>query len=508
MKTPEEELAPYREQSESGHTTLAEGGGDPDTQFRWFVTLWVMAFTFHYFAQLPVDVWPILLVAIPCLIAPSSVAAFTLFLLVGAVVVWTKLPAASNHLVIGILVHAAFALSAAAILWGRRRVSTHRTDSTFRATWIETVRAPVALTLLVVYFFVIFHKLNKSFFHPEVSCSGTLLSQLVRLQGLDVGPMPDGVVLASAYLTVFVEALILFLLAVRRYRRWGVLLGVAFHATLAMANFYDFATFVFAIYVILLPPEATARVPRPEMWRRAALLGWTASGLVGFAAWWSDSIDSPLGLRWHTLQVVTWFLAVGPLMVPLLRTSFATHPTDRPAPRLTFRPVWLVLLPVLAFVNGMTPYLGIKTVANYSMFSNLRTEEGRTNHLLQGVENLEITNRLHDTVDVLELDLPDRPKRWWSPRLSAAHRLRRQTRWAREDAHIRVPWLELRRAALLWKDAGWRDIRIRYVHGGVDRVVLDATMDGELVEPLPWLTRRLVAFREIERGDRPVRCRW
>ncbi len=47
--------------------------------------------------------------------------------------------------------------------------------------------------------------------------------------------------------------------------------------------------------------------------------------------------------------------------------------------------------------TGPRPYLGLKTVANFSMFSNLHTEEGPTNHLLPGVTVVELAGYQGDT---------------------------------------------------------------------------------------------------------------
>lgn len=72
---------------------------------------------------------------------------------------------------------------------------------------------------------------------------------------------------------------------------------------------------------------------------------------------------------------------------------------------------------------------------------------------------------------------------------------------------MRVPWIELRRAVLLWRDAGIERVHLRYVREGVERDVPYAEEDPELTEPLaPW-TRRFLAFRSIEQED-AVRCRW
>jgi hypothetical protein len=459
----------------------------------------VIAFTTHYFERLPFDVWPVLAGGLLCLIFPGSVAAFAIFLAASGWIVAIHLPAASNHLVLAGLINLAFAASAFAVWRSRRKDHPSPGSLPFSERWLDAVRTPALLVLIVVYFFGVFHKLNSSFFDSGVSCAGTLASNLIRLQGFGSGEVPQGFVATAALLTVLSEGAILVCLAVPRLRRLGVLIGVVFHSTLALARFYDFSSFVFALYILILPAETAMRILRPERRRRWALAGWVALGGVSVAAFLSDSPTSPMGLRWHTLQVATWLMAMLPLVVPLLRESFARG-GEAPAPgRWSLRPAWLLLVPALAFLNGMTPYLGIKTVGNYSMFSNLRTEEGKTNHYLSAVRSLEITDMLHDTVDVYSVSLPD------ADRLNFG--VRRPTRWAGEPRPVRVPWIELRRAVLLWRDAGIENIHLEYVHDGVEREVDYAEDDAELTEPLALATRRLLAFRAIER-DEAVTCRW
>jgi hypothetical protein len=40
------------------------------------------------------------------------------------------------------------------------------------------------------------------------------------------------------------------------------------------------------------------------------------------------------------------------------------------------------ILPIIVFLNGLSPYLGLKTENSYAMFSNLRTEGNISNHYI------------------------------------------------------------------------------------------------------------------------------
>jgi hypothetical protein len=368
------------------------------------------------------------------------------------------------------------------------------------------VREPLALTLVVVYGFAAFHKLNASFFDPAVSCAGALIDQGLRLQGWRGAPPGPDVIRAAAVLTVIWELTIAALLAVPRWRVWGVLTGFVLHVGLAFAHFYDFSTYVLAIFVLLLPGDGSDRLANSERYRRLAIAGWLSYAMVTALSRLTVAPVTPIGMRWHTLQVLAWCFAVGSLIIPALRASLGAAERIRGAPRR--RPAWLLAIPVLAAVNGATPYLGFKTVANFSMFSNLRTETGATNHLLVGLNRLPITNWLDDTVEVKTVGMPAYGQLGLFARARGGRAwFDNQLRWRREGPVI-LPWLELRRAALLWKDAGMGGVRVTYVYRGEPRTVDDAASDVELSAPLPWWIRWFCAFRAIQPEGQPVRCRW
>ncbi|MFN6544922.1 hypothetical protein [Mycolicibacterium nivoides] len=467
-------------------------------QLGWFATLFAMALVFHYSDSQPLAVVPALLAGLPALLFPGSVAAAALAVAAGATVAVLNLPAASNHLVLSLLV--AVALGTAA-LWALAVRNRPGVPDSFVQRWLDAARSPVGFVLLVVYLFTVFDKLNTAYFAPETSCGSDLFGQLIWLNGFD-GVVPGPAVgQFVAIVAVVIEAAILALLAVPRLRFWGVLLGVGFHSILALASFYDFATVVFAVYVLLVPTEVFATLaPRTTALRRVALTGFAAHVLLSVVSSSADSPASPIGLPWHTLLVLTWALAVIPFMVALLRGYRAAESAGVRAPNWHLRPLVLLVAPLLALANGVTPYVGLKTVANFSMFSNLHTEEGTTNHLLPGVTALELADYPRDTVTVVGLGLPEQP--------GDMAALSRQTRWMNEDPPVRIPWLELRRTVLLWKDAGITGVRIAYLHSGPPQVVNDATNDPVLAAPLPWWQRHLLAFRAVDSGSGADICRW
>jgi hypothetical protein len=478
-----------------------------DIQFASFVTLWIMAFSFHYLDNYPLRAlpFPLAAAALPSLIAPTSAARFSLFLLAGTLFFGMDLPAAANHAMLALLVHVALGGAALAVAVRRR---SHGDAAPFASQWLKTARTPIGLTLVVLYGMATFHKLNTSFFDPAVSCAGTLAVQGMALVAPSSGALPDAVVMANAIGTVAWESALVLLIASSRWRPWGVVLGILGHVVLGLSVFYDFATFVFAIYVLFMPAGRIAALERAEWWRRAGVAAWAVYLLATLGPRVAEAPISALPLTWVQLQIACWLVAVGAIVGPLMWLSL-TNRAHRDWPQWTARPVWLLGVPCLALLNGVTPYLGLKTVANYSMFSNLRTEEGRTNHLVPFVQNMEISNLLRDTVDVYDVTIPDTVSLAWTTRaVGGMHWIRRQARWMDEPPPVRIPWTELRRTVQLWRDAGMDGVLVTYVHEGVRRERVDVLNARELNGPLGFWRRRLLAFRPIQQDDGPVPCRW
>ncbi len=465
-------------------------------QLRWFTTLWAMAAVLHYTDADPMDALPLLVVALPALLLPANPWTLGALLAGTGFTATQALPSAANHKVVGLLVALSFAAAALAVTLAGRRHRPPDAEPAWAVRWLAAAWTPVGLTLLVVYLYTVFHKLNGSFFDPEHSCAGDLLRQGLGMNGLGRPELPPGVVLTAAVGTVAVEAVILALLAVPRLRCWGVLLGVGFHAVLAPASFWDFATVVYALYVLLIPPRVFARLaPRFAAARRVSLAAFAAHVGVSFGIRLAGAEDP----AWHTVQLLTWYAAVLPLMIPLVRACLAERPRrGRPNtawPGWRWRPAALLLVPLLAFLVGATPYLGLKTVANFSMFSNLRTEQDSTNHLLSAVAALQIADYQRETVTVASVELP---------RGSGA----RKPRWVRELPYVVIPWQELRRTVALWREDGVVGARLEYLRDGRWYTITDAVSDPALAEPMPWWERHLLSFRAINSGAGADRCRW
>jgi len=471
-----------------------------ETPLGLFSVLWAVGAALHDLEDEPLAGLPLYPFAVLLLLYPERIWAIATFALAHAALLFLKLPAAANHSVLALMVDVCLLIGCVHALWSGPAASRRR------RLW-EALRGPIQATVLVVYGFAVFHKLNSSFFDPEVSCAVTQLAKLFRMHGLHAWPRDLSILGFNMYLTPLAEAAILVLLLWPRFVHVGVLTGLVFHIGVAWARFFDFATVVFALYLFFLPWDGIERnAQRIPRWAGrcfvACLVALAATSFYFYGVRMDPVIlDEPRwSLQADTLICLFWTLMILPILLPIFSRREPT-PGDR---RWTGAPLpWLI--PAIALLNGATPYLGLKTVANYSMFSNLRTEGGRTNHFLIPAGRLFIANYQNDLVRVesIERVLPDRWP-WWV-RLSGSPR---DPRWLSEVPGARVPFVEVRRTFQSWRAMGVQSASIEYERNGDEHAVRDAFADAEIMRPMPFWERKLLAFRAVQDDGEESACRW
>jgi hypothetical protein len=475
-----------------------------ETPLGLFAWLWALAAALHHLEAQPLAGLPLYPFAILLFLYPERLWAIASFVCAHTALLLLDLPAAANHSVLALMVNGCLLIGSVQAL------RSESPEVRGRQLW-QSVRGPLQATVAVVYGFAVFHKLNTSFFDPDVSCAMSQLAKMIELHGFPEPPTPLVAFTFTIYLTVIIEAAIVVCLLWSRLSHWGATLGLLFHTALGWAQFFDFATVVLALYLFFLPwdgiQQAMARIPR---WAGACFA--SCLGLLGVTSFVFHGVrQSPLIIAWpawslqaDTLICLCWTLMIWPLLLPIFTKSKVRRSEDRWTGAAL---AWLI--PLLALVNGATAYLGLKTVANYSMFSNLRTEGGQTNHVLMPAGQFFLADYQNDLVRVELVDgVP--PERWpfWVRLAGGARWMRRNARWLAEIPGVRVPFVEVRRTLQLWRAVGFTQVSIVYARQGVWYEAEDAFGDPTLLRPLSFWERQLMAFRAVQNDGEASECRW
>jgi hypothetical protein len=158
------------------------------------------------------------------------------------------------------------------------------------------------------------------------------------------------------------------------------------------------------------------------------------------------------------------------MLIGLIRA----RPDDRAARARSATAAWAIVVGV--GLNGLAPYLGLKTEASYTMFSNLRTEGGTWNHLVLPVE-VRLFGLLNDLVRPLEAS-----DEWLRARAEAGERL----------VFLGFHHYANRRP----------DLRVRYERAGEVHEVERVALDPVLSRPVPYLVRKLLWFKPVPSDGR------
>ena len=147
-----------------------------------------------------------------------------------------------------------------------------------------------------------------------------------------------------------------------------------FHVALARVGHAAFSCFAFAMLALFLPERLRGSVPR-----RVAAVGRHPASFVALAAAYVGlhAVD-----RYRIAGTILWALVhVEMLAFGILLLATALRPSKEPG-FLRLAGAGLLVGPILVVATSLAPFLGLKTEAAFSMYSNLRTEGEAWNHYL------------------------------------------------------------------------------------------------------------------------------
>ncbi|MEO0820815.1 MAG: thiol-disulfide oxidoreductase [Pseudomonadota bacterium] len=293
-------------------------------------------------------------------------------------------PIASNNQTTAFFVSVVLLIGAVVALVQNRGSGESWRDEIFR-----TISGPGRYLLAIMYFYGIYHKINVDFLDADVSCAVVLYELLAVDIGLENWWLGQQ---SAIYSTFIIEAIAMILLFSPRYKRIGMLVGIPFHIIIGWtgyAYYKDFSTIVLVMYAMFMPREAftaafrdlSDRVGGPVI---AAWLGRIALAAVFVGYLLLAGAHRGGAELVPTHEEFVWLFTLYGFVFYAFAVAYTPwHPSQDEAP-VVIRPAWLAIIPILFFLNGLSPYLGLKTEASIAMYSNLHTEDGQTNHLLHG----------------------------------------------------------------------------------------------------------------------------
>lgn len=414
--------------------------------------------------------------------------------------------------------------------------------------------APVLrIGLILVYVIAGFDKLNTDFFNPVASCAAGMLRSIVAaMQTTILGvPLVVPIAITLAYLgsrlirrgrfgsagnrafTVSVTLVALaglaavllvllggdassggllpvvgliaavsvigwelgggLLLTMPRLQAGILAFSLTMHAALALIGFADFGALAVALLFSFVPANQFAVLTAGRGAAAPRVLGYAGVCFgIALVCGWSTHVH-----RIPELTLITGLAFDAAVLIaiwPLLAALFSSErgPRWEGVQILDRRtPALLYVFPILLVFIGMTPYLGLRTAGNFSMFSNLRTEGESSNHRLLGSNPIKVWGYQEDVVWIVDIDdrvgdviyhFDDSPRGY------------------------ALPVVEFRKWIHAWDQAGYR-VPMTYGYDGrqytTEDIVTDPVWRTENLSPQTYL----MDFRYIQPGE-PNYCRW
>ena len=428
------------------------------------------------------------LVAVAVLVRPFSRIAFLSLAFVEVLSVLIALPSINTNRLLQFFI---FATVASTAVYAFARSGFRKLDA---GEWRETFQPLLRLQLAIVYGLAAWHKLNVDFLNPQSSCA-VFLFERTPFWHLRAG---SNALRWSLILgTIATETLLPVALSIRRTRNFAICYGVLFHISLGFSEFYAFSITMISLLFLFTPEDFCDVVI--EVWRRrkrrvkrvlcAGLLTLLTALVVLTAGRFGPSLaeirQAPnllggLNMVWSSVAYWAWYwmllfylLPLGVFVWLLHRQPASFEPSDK-----CFRPIPAVfwVLPALLVFDGLNPYLGLKTDTAFAMYSNLRSEGGKTNHLIWR-HPLALANYQLDLVQVVESNnasLQAMARRGWP-----------------------IPFFDLRRRISGLTHDGEKNISVTYIRNGKTTRVEKAELDPDLATRPSLLERKLLIFRAI-----------
>jgi hypothetical protein len=509
-------------------------------RFTLFSWMWVFSTILHQINRRDLFTTPLCaaltVLAFLCLVRPSRARRFVLFNFVSFLHYFIHAPKVGNHELITFMGEIAILIGFAVVTIADWR-NPAQPARPLGERLMGQFEPPLRLIAISVYIFAFFHKLNTEYLFDRTQSCGALLPASMfeswpQSYPESIDRVAPGLVIAliTMWGSLLLEGLVPVLLAVRRFNLLGVCLGFGFHLFLGIFFWWHFSPLQFALYFLFLPREgvlvahdslrkvkaavcAATKRDLPALQSMLEIGAMVVMPILALLAIENDVFGFWLashhrlyqwqGIGWNFSTVVGWgsfclyALLLTWIVVRIVRqvlfpergvVAAIAPPASAPPPagdgisrsgrrrRLVYLLVWSLVL----LFNGLCPHIGLKTTQSFSMFSNLKTEGGQTNHVIIPA-SWQIFDYQKDTVFITakSKNVDDIGVGWT------------------------YPYFEFRNRLFILLEAGVKDMSVSYIRNGELHVVPNVELDPELSRPIPWLVSKMFTFIPLKMKTSP-----
>lgn len=327
-------------------------------------------------------------------------------LVTSVVLIFTKMPHIPNHIFFEWFLNVLFLMASGIYLLFKQM------KPQFERYFFEKTTQAARWSMVLLYFYVVLHKLNYDFYNAEISCGAVLFEDifnrayLFHFDFIRDAFYNNWTFFAnfSIYFTLVAEALIPVLLISKRWRNAGILFGLIFHLLLSLNShngIFSFSAMLFTAFIFFWDDKTINHFY--NIWNK--YFSRIKYGIFAGIALLIGLFLTKQMFYFNLISLICWLLFGGLYLMVFFKSLGGRILIKNVDAGENYRAGWAMVIPVLVFLNGAAPYLGLKTEASFSMFSNLRTEGNRTNHQFIPVST-QIFDFQKDLVSIINTDDP------------------------------------------------------------------------------------------------------
>lgn len=377
-----------------------------------FIIFYVSAYYLNEsesWANIYSSLFSLFLLILCLLLSKYRTIVFIFFLLISTYFIFEKYPRVSNHstLIMFTNIYLFVSLLIKKVFY-KEKLIINNNDFLF-LRW----------SLIIAYFFTGFHKLNYDFLFSENSCANWYHTKLFfNLTNQVIKPYPDIIYIISPFLVVILELTESIGLLFRRTQLIGLYSFILLHFYLSLGGFIDFAAVCISLMIAFIPSKSflnyqhvfsqkinllIVKIDRLSFY----VVGLICIGIIVFIEKTFNILQTNnhryiifiSGLLFIiNLLYFSWFF-----IKKIFSEKIFVWETENLFYRIPFQVYSFI---ILLLFQGSQNYLGLSTAGTFSMFSNLRTEGGTSNHLILKNNPLEIFPFQRDLVYIEKITPP------------------------------------------------------------------------------------------------------
>ncbi len=330
-----------------------------------------------------------------------------------------------------------------------------------------------------IYAFAGFHKLNADFFKTEVSCANDFMLRFSAAENADL-IRQHWLAIVLPFAAAGWELSGLILLHIRKAQIWFLSGSALLHGFLALHHFADFGSLMLALFYLWIPAGLTS-----SMTGRKTKPAFTICFVI--------ACFLPLD-QLRFLSADRTFFLVGIFMLAGFVIYYRSTIDFKNIDALSSgAPIWnspkQLLLPIILGAFSVSPYLGLRTSGNLTMFSNLKTEGPTSNHLLLTSNPFKIFALQEDLIKFVQID----------PEHGTERRV-----WLKDYA---LPATELFKKAKLWREKKIKVPAVYWYNGELLETSDLAKDERWQQDPNLRFNAQWLDFRVVQPIG-PNKCRW